>query len=263
MYNHSFAVIAFGDSPYLSACIDSLKAQTVESKIYITTSTPSVYLNSIATKYNLEIFTTGRGNGIAHDWNFGLEQGKTKYVTLAHQDDIYDPDYTSSCIDALENFNDALICFTNYSEIINGKEMSNTKMLKIKRLMLKFFMPFKKNIRSVFWKKLSLSFGNAISCPTVTYNLSKLNDFRFSNDYATNLDWDAWYRIAKMEGRFVWVSKKLVQHRIHPDAATTEGIINKSRANEDLQMFKKFWPSFIARLLAKLYSASYPLNKTN
>jgi len=44
MTKHSFAVMAYKDSPYLSDCLDSLKDQTVKSEIYITTSTPSLIL---------------------------------------------------------------------------------------------------------------------------------------------------------------------------------------------------------------------------
>jgi hypothetical protein len=38
------------------------------------------------------------GLGIGHDWNFSFSHAKTKYVTLAHQDDVYDPAYTENCL---------------------------------------------------------------------------------------------------------------------------------------------------------------------
>ena len=41
---HTFAICAYKDSPYLEACIRSLKSQTVPSEIICTTSTPSRYL---------------------------------------------------------------------------------------------------------------------------------------------------------------------------------------------------------------------------
>ena len=40
MSKHSFAVMAYKNSPYLADCLDSLKSQTVRREIYITTSTP-------------------------------------------------------------------------------------------------------------------------------------------------------------------------------------------------------------------------------
>src|SRR5437867_6319698 len=139
MINHSFVVMAYGDSPYLPECLISIKNQTVKSNIYISTSTPSAYIQSIATKYDIEVRVTEPGKGIAHDWNFGLTQAQTKYVTLAHRDDLYMPAYVQESLKACGKFNDSLISFTRYSEIVNGKYRHRTMLLSIKRLILWFF----------------------------------------------------------------------------------------------------------------------------
>src|SRR5688500_8926121 len=180
MINHSFAVMAYKNSPYLPECLDSLRKQTVESAIYIATSTPSEYISDIAKKYEIEVLVIESGRGITHDWNFSLKNAKTKYGTLAHQDDIYKPYYGERCFCGAEKFKDNLICFTDYSEIVNEKDRSNTLMLRIKRFMLWSFMPLKKNIRSKFWKRVSVSMGSPIPTPSVMYNLNNLNTFEFS-----------------------------------------------------------------------------------
>lgn len=260
MNNHSFAVMAYRESPFLSDCLDSLKNQTVGSDIYVATSTPSAYIEHIAGKYGVAVYVAETGRGIAHDWNFSLRQAKTKYVTLAHQDDLYLPDYTECCIRAAEKFKDSLICFTDYLEIVDGKERKNTPLLRVKLLMLRFFMPFRKHIRSRFWKRKLLSGGCPIPAPSVMYNLENLNDFQFSAEFRINMDWDAWSRMADMEGRFIYVDKALLQHRIHPDSATTKGLERNFRQQEDLKLFERFWPGFIARRLARLYALSYKSN---
>lgn len=260
MINHSFAVMAYNDSPYLSACLDSIKAQTLDSTIYITTSTPSEYIENISKKYGVELFITEKGLGIAHDWNFSLQQAKTKYVTLAHQDDLYMKAYTESCIRASEKHKDTLICFTGYNEVINDTKRSRTLLLDVKRLMLKTSMPFKNNIHGKIRKNLLLMVGCPIAAPSVMYNLEHLKDFEFSPEFSINMDWDAWCRLAGMEGRFVYVKKELLSHRIHPDSATTEGLKNNIRQHEDLKIFKRFWPDFLANQLAKVYARSYKSN---
>ena len=260
MINHSFAVMAYEDSPYLSECLDSLKNQTVESKIYITTSTPSAYISELAKKYAVEVYVTEPGQGIAHDWYFSLQQAKTKYVTLAHQDDLYMPAYAASSFTTAEKFADTLISFTGYTELVVGRDRTNTLLLRVKRFMLWFFMPFRKNIRSRSRKKFLLSAGCPIPAPSVMYNKNILADFRFSNEFSINMDWQAWYRIANMTGRFVYINKRLLKHRIHPDSATSLGLKSNLRQKEDLIMFKKFWPGFIAKLLGKLYARSYKSN---
>lgn len=49
--DHTYVVCAYGDSPYLRECLDSLKAQTRPSAILMTTSTPSPYLEQMAREY--------------------------------------------------------------------------------------------------------------------------------------------------------------------------------------------------------------------
>jgi len=261
MSKHSFAVMAYKNSPYLPDCLDSLKSQTIKSEIYITTSTPSAYINEIAKRYGVEVFVTDAGRGIAHDWNFSLSMAKTKYVTLTHQDDLYHSKYAELCTKASEKFNDTLICFTGYSELIDDKERKNTLMLISKRILHFMFMPFNKNIKNRWLKKASQSFGTPIPCPSVMFNKQMLGDFRFAGNFKVSLDWDAWLRMSSMKGRFVYVSKSLLKHRIHTDSATTEGIKANVRQQEDLEIYHRIWPKFIAKLLSKLYAGSYKSNE--
>jgi hypothetical protein len=258
---HSFAVLAYKDSPFLPLCLESLKRQTLKSEIYISTSTPSPYISTIAANYEVDIVTTEPDQGIAHDWRFALRQAKTKYVTLAHQDDIYLPNYTERCVAASERFSDTLICFTDYSEVTARGERRHTSMLNVKRLLRWSFMPVKKNIQSKFAKRLSQSFGSSIPCPSVMYNIDMLSSFRFSGDYTINMDWDAWLRMADMTGTFVYLPQILLQHRIHSDSATSVGLGVQARQREDLKIFGRLWPKAIAAILARLYSRSYSSNE--
>ena len=111
--------------------------------------------------------------------------------------------------------------------------------------------------------RVFLSIGNPISAPSVMYNQAKLNGFQFSPEFTINMDWDAWLRMAGMEGRFVYINKMLMKHRIHSDSATTKGLEACARQNEDLKMYKRFWPTFVAKLLTKVYVKSYESNNSN
>ena len=163
---------------------------------------------------------------------------------------------------ASEKFNDTLICFTGYSELVNDeRERRSTLMLNIKKLLRFTFMPFKKNIKSKVWKKFSQAFGTPIPCPTVMFNKETLGDFKFSEKYKVSLDWDAWLRMSSMKGRFVFVPKILTKHRIHLDSATTEGIKANVRQAEDFEIYCRIWPQFIARILSRFYAGSYKSNE--
>ena len=81
--DHTFAICAYKESPYLEECILSLKNQTVKSNIIMATSTPNEWIQGLAEKYEIPLYiNTGEG-GIAQDWNFAYRQAKTDYVTAA------------------------------------------------------------------------------------------------------------------------------------------------------------------------------------
>jgi len=261
MIKHSFAVMAYKDSPYLADCIRSLQNQTAKSNIYVTTSTPSNYIDDISKEFGIEVLETKSGLGIGHDWNFSFSHAKTKYVTLAHQDDVYDPAYTENCLRTSEKFKDTLICFTSYGEILVNSLREKNLTIVTKEILLRILMPFKDNLKGQFAKKLSVAFGNSISCPGVMYNKELLGDFKFSDQYTINLDWDAWLRMSSMNGRFVYVPKQLFKHRIHAESATTEGLKANVRQREDFDIFCRIWPKFIAGILSKFYAGSYKSNK--
>ena len=50
-------------------------------------------------------------------------------------------------------------------------------------------------------------------------------------------------------------------HTISEETTTTEIINAGIRTKEDFIMFKKFWPSFIAKIITKLYKLSEKNNK--
>ena len=91
--NHTFAVCAYKESPYLEACIRSLVGQTQKTNIIVCTSTPCRYIEDLAKKYDLPYFVREGKSDIQDDWNFAFDSAETDYVTIAHQDDVYSKHY--------------------------------------------------------------------------------------------------------------------------------------------------------------------------
>ena len=96
---HTFVICAYKESPYLENCIQSLKNQTVASDIIMATSTPNSYISDMADKYKIPVYVKEGAPDIADDWNFGYSKVQTPYLTIAHQDDIYLPDYTKHVLE--------------------------------------------------------------------------------------------------------------------------------------------------------------------
>lgn len=257
MNEHTFVVCAYGESHHLEKCILSIKNQTKKSKIIIATSTPNEYISRFAKKYNI-VIVSHEGGSIGKDWNFGYECAKTKYVTLAHQDDIYAKDYSKLILDKMEKNPDTLITFSDYREIRNGRVVPKNKNIQIKELML---LPLRISSKNRTIKRGILSLGNPICCPSIAYNKDKLNRFKFDAEMNTNLDWAAWAHLANLEGNFIYINKPLMCHRIHEDSETSNTIKNNRRAQEDLMMLEMFWPKTIAKLIFRLYTKSENGNK--
>ncbi len=250
---HTFVVLAYKESKYLENCIKSLVEQTVSSHIVIATSTDNAYIREIAERYGLSVIVNEGSSGIACDFDFGVQAGETRYVTVAHQDDSYEPKYLeeiSKCMD-----DETIIAFTDYYEEHTEGIQRVNRNLKIKRLMLS---PLKiKCLQKSAWvRRRILSFGNPICCPAVTFNKEKIKGNIFQSDFRSNMDWKAWELLSREKGRFVYIPKLLMMHRIHEESTTTEVINQGKRTNEDFRMMCLFWPKWIAKRLAGIYANS-------
>jgi len=259
--NHTFVILAYKKSPFLEDCIITLKKQTVRSHLLITSSTPSEYLSRLSEKYCLPIKVNKNSKCIGDDWTFAYNCCNTKYLTLAHQDDIYEPDYAEKCISIAEKYNSNLITFTNYGEIHSNEKVTVNFNIIIKRLILSSFFLFSQQIKRNAFKKAMLAFGNPISCPSVMYNKDKIGKFQFSKQLTINLDWDAWIKLSQMNGSFLFTRKVLMFHSIHEGSETSKAIKNKRRHSEDEIIFNKIWPPPFANIFFKIYRMSYKSNK--
>ena len=257
--SHVFVVCAYNKSPFLESCIKSLLKQTVPVKIIAATSTPNDYIADICKKYGIYCYTGRHKSGLASDWNFAYSLGKADYITLAHQDDLYEPDYIKKITIALERSKNPMIAFTDYFELRRGKKIYDNRNLKIKRKML---APLKYPVlqKSCWVRRRILSLGNPICCPSVTYVRKNLPEILFKGDFASNTDWQTWEMLSKMPGSFVYVNEPLMSHRIHSGSTTTAIIEDHRRQREDVKMLKKFWPGFLAELIEKFYSKSEKSN---
>lgn len=250
--NHTFVICAYKESRYLEACIQSVLRQRELGKVIMATATPNQHITGLAEKYNIPFCVNTNGGEIAKDWNFAISVAQTPLVTLAHQDDIYEEDYLECVLKGVNQFNYPLIAFTDYGEIRDGKKVTRNRLLKVKRLML---FPLKSKIlqKSRFVRRRSLSLGSAISCPTVMYVKNSLPVPVFEPGFRSDLDWQAWEKLSRLRGAFVYCDKILVYHRIHEESATTRIIADNDRTKEDYEMFCKFWPKWAAKIIEYFY----------
>lgn len=254
---HSFIVCAYKEEHHLEDCIISLINQTIKSEVIISTSTPNDYIKSIASKYNVKMIINEGKKGHREDFCFAFNKAETKYVTLCHQDDIYYKDFGINVVKNMKKYDNSIIGFTNYNENRNGKTVKNNKLLFIKRLINNLLIPFKENKKV---RLFTLSIGNAICAPSVTYNTKLLDTPIIETDFKSNIDWITYIDFAKKSGKFIYIKKPLMEHRIHENSTTTSVIADNTKNKEDYQIFKMFWSDRIANFLIKIYSKSEKSN---
>ncbi len=261
--DHIFALCAYKESAYLEDCIQSLKQQSAQSRLILCTATPNAHIDGMAAKYGIPLFVNDGPHGIAEDWNFAYAQADAPLVTLAHQDDVYEPDYLARVLDRINRARRPLICFTDYYELRNGKKFyaDGNRNLKIKELALTPLRPAAlENSRWV--RRRILSLCDPICCPSVTYVRPHLPEVPFEPHFASDLDWQAWEKFSRLNGGFCYIHAPLMGHRIHEESATTQVIgDNSGRSDEDLEMYLKFWPRPIAKWLNRAYRSGQDSNK--
>jgi len=258
---HAFVIPVYKESPYLEDCIISLKSQTTQSNLIITTSTPTEQTKKIAKKYDIPYHIyNGNRQGIANDWNFSLSKTTAQYTTIAHQDDIYEPQFVENTLKkATQKERQNLLIFTDYYDLVNGSVRKKSLNSFVKKILLLPFL-IKSSHKNKWIKKSILLFGDPICCPSVTFCKENLEKFIFSTNFKCALDWVAWLDLASMEGGFVFINKKLVKHRIHVASETTSMLQSGERKQEELIIFKKIWGLKIGGFISWMYSIGHKDN---
>ncbi|MGN0437438.1 MAG: glycosyltransferase [Lachnospiraceae bacterium] len=256
---HTFALCAYKESPYLEACIQSLLKQRNPSKIILATSTPCEYIENMCKKYDIPYYVNHGESGITQDWTFAYKQCTTPIVTIAHQDDIYYENYVEELLKAANKAKQPIIFSTDYDELREGEIVHQNTLLKIKRIMM-WPLRFRIFQKSVWVRRRILSFGCPICCPSVAYFTNNMPDEIFKNHFRTNEDWEAWENLSRRKGEFLYVGRPLMAHRIHEESETSASIRETGRGGEDMEMYEKFWPKWIAKLLCGFYQKSEDSN---
>ena len=260
---HTFVVLAYKESPDLERCIKSVLNQKYKSNVIIATSTPNDYINNLAKKYKLKVkVNKDAKHRIGDDFDFAIKTGDTKLVTISHQDDYYDYEYSYEVVKKFEENKNSIIIFTDYYEIKNNEKVTSNTNLKIKRILLR---PLRKgkNYCKKWAKRHVLKYGNAICCPAVTFNKDKVIFPLFDCELKCNIDWNGWEKLSKLDGGFTFVNKMLMGHKISEETTTTQIINLGIRTKEDYEIFRRFWPKLIAKILTKLYKKSEKSNSVS
>jgi hypothetical protein len=259
--NLDLVVSAYGLSPHLGSCLRSLFEQDAVrdglATITIATSTPSKELEAAARCYGARYMVNPVRRCIGADWNFALSTAQAPLVAICHQDDTYHPEFASRMLETFSLAPSLLMASSSYRKLDGEGREQRSAVLQVKRLLMwRAFGP-----QALRWgptiRRRMLSWGNPVCCSSVVLNRQELDDFCFDVEMQSNLDWDAWERIAARPGLIAYLPEALVSHRVHGGSATSRLIANSARPVEDLLMLSRFWPTAFARAWLTVYSQAY------
>lgn len=262
--DHTFVICAYKDNPFLEETILSLKAQENLGMLLLSTSTPNDHIRRLSKKYEIPLTINPKPHLAGDDWNWGYGQAVTPLVTLAHQDDIYEPGFLRDTLAGINAHNPETtsLVFTDYYEIRGNKPVQDNSLLKVKRVMN---APFKNRIlgASRFVKRRVMALGCSICCPSATYNKQLLGERIFDTHYINSCDYQTWVNLASRSGRFAYIPKQLLGHRIYSESATTKNLSENIRSREDEEILSTLWPKPMARLINSFYTLSERSNETH
>lgn len=253
---HTFVICAYGESPYLEACVRSVTSQTAASEVLCVTSTPNAHISRVMEKYGIPVVVRPGESDIQDDWNFALSQADSQFVTIAHQDDMYHKHYAEELAKAFSRWPDMTLFMSDAVTIRHGRlEKISLKetVKKCLRLPLRLH-----GLADREWVKMgALKLGNPVMCPSCAYRKNYLPDPIFHSELRYALDWDCMVDLAKWPGRFICVERPLLFYRVHDGATTREWIRDHRREQEERRMFEKFWPEPVVNVLMRFYKRAY------
>jgi len=253
---HTFVVLAYKESPYLGACIQSVLNQQYKSAVIIATSTPNEYIQGFADKYGLKVIArphNERGRGAASDFDFALSSAQTNLITVVNHDEIYDYNYSSEIVEYYRSHQDCSIIFSRYYDIKGTKAIYRSANLTIKNILC---WPLRISNRSKLAKRLLLAFGDPICCPATTFVKGHFELPVFESDMKATFDYWAWEKLSRQSYAFGYIRKPLMGHRIHSESITSKTINDNIRTKEEYIILSKFWPKPIAKTISAAYRLS-------
>ena len=234
---HTFVILAYHESDDLEECIKSVINQSVKSNVVIATSTPNDYIIDLASEYSLGVMVNKEKSNKGRDYNFAVNSFDTELITIAHQDDLYDRNYTKEILNCYKKNSEATIIFTDNYEIDDSIKIKSSKKLFWKRYFL-FPLRFKFFQNKKFFKLRALRRDKHICTSSITFVKKNIHKDIFPTNLKYDNDWQGLIDLAKENTRFVYLAKKLVGYRV------MEKEINKKKIKEDEDIKQSLYPKW-------------------
>lgn len=245
---HTFVILAYKENDNLEDCIKSIMKQSVKSNVIIATSTENNYIKDVASKYGLGLMVNHEPSNKARDYNFAIDTFNTELITIAHQDDFYDRNYTKEVIKEYKNNNkDASIFFTDIYELDNDKIIRKSKDLFRRRFKL-WPLKFKRFQSNKYFKLRTLKKEKYFCTSSVTFVKRNISNNFFPENFSSYTDWMGFLNLANSDSKFVFIDKQLVGYRLIPKKKT------KKMINEEKEiLYNSYKKEYVDKYIKRKY----------
>ncbi len=162
----------------------------------------------------ITLHNNGENIGAIANFNLCLNLPKTPLVTILHADDQLLPNYTDEVLQAAEQYPNVSLYYCKTRIIdINGKPI-----FSMPDFVKKIIEPGSKGDYTLLEGEAALSrilIGNFIFCPTIAYRKSKIESFRFTDQWNALQDMDFMTRLLINGHRFLGINKAAYAYRRH------------------------------------------------
>lgn len=180
----------------------------------------------------IRVVVSPRPRGLAGNFQHCADQVRTRFFCLAHQDDIYEKDYLSTLLPALQARPQAALAHCRARAIAaDGAPLSGPA----ERYKDRLWRGRQGDGPVANYQRLYR--GNFICCPSVlfrTEHFRGVGGFRTDLEFA--LDWDLWLRLARAGRDFVGVPRVLIRYRRHDVASSRGSTRSLVRFREELEL---------------------------
>lgn len=160
----------------------------------------------------------GARRGAAGNWNRALERVETPFFLIAHQDDVYEPEFVGEMLDQLQRYPRAFLAHCRAATI---DEHGHPVRAPADHYKASFWPAGECYERSGRAELRALLNGSYIVTPSAVYRTSAVRAIGFFDTYyRQSIDWDYWLRGVLAGFSVVGVNRPLMSYRRHPGMTT-------------------------------------------
>lgn len=230
----TFAIPCHDGARHLRPLLESLLAQRdVDVRLLLVDDASTDGSSGLAKHVagnRIEVVEFAPALGIPGNWNRAADLIETDFFCLAHQDDVYAPDYAVSLLAALAAHPSAAAAYARVDAI-------DDQGRRVRSLSERY--------KDRFWRQLDgmdtaeatfkrLFAGNYVSCPSLLYRTAAFRAVgQFDVEYRFVADWEWLLRASAKGFGLVPVARTLVSYRRHQRQATRQEVASLRRYREE------------------------------